>query len=104
VVMPLLHLQDLAKEISTVQAVIGVDTGLAHLAAALNVPTITIYGATNPSLTGTCGHQQIRLLSHFKCSPCLKRECTFSKKLACYETISPQYVWQTLLNILASTP
>jgi len=32
--------------------VIGVDTGLAHLAAALNVPTVGIYTATDPALTG----------------------------------------------------
>jgi heptosyltransferase-1 len=33
-------------------AVVGVDTGLSHLAAALNVPTIGIYTATDPGLTG----------------------------------------------------
>lgn len=99
-VMPAMNLQTLAAEISTARGVVGVDTGLAHLAAALNVPSVTIYGSTNPVLTGTCGIQQIHLQTDFKCSPCLKRECTFSKKLACYETISPKQVWQTLLNIL----
>ena len=33
-------------------AVVGVDTGLTHLAAALGVPTIGIYGATDPRATG----------------------------------------------------
>jgi len=99
-VMPAMNLQTLAAEISTARGVIGVDTGLAHLAAALNVPSVTIYGSTNPTLTGTCGENQIHLQTDFKCSPCLKRDCTFSKKLACYETISPKQVWQTLLNIL----
>lgn len=99
-VMPAMNLQTLAAEISTARGIIGVDTGLAHLAAALNVPSVTIYGSTNPTLTGTCGEHQIRLQTDFKCSPCLKRDCTFSKKLACYETISPKQVWQTLLNIL----
>lgn len=33
-------------------AAIGVDTGLSHLAAALNIPTIAIYTDTNPALTG----------------------------------------------------
>ena len=34
------------------RAVVGVDTGLAHLAVALGVPTIGIYTATDPALTG----------------------------------------------------
>jgi heptosyltransferase I len=99
-VMPAMNLQTLAADISTARGVIGVDTGLAHLAAALSVPSVTIYGSTNPALTGTCGTQQIHLQTNFKCSPCLKRECLFSKKLACYETISPKQVWQALLNVL----
>lgn len=98
-VMPAMNLQSLAAEISTAKAVIGVDTGLAHLAAAFNIPSVTIYGSTNPVLTGTCGENQIHLQPDFKCSPCLKRECTFSKQLACYETLSPQHIWQTLLNL-----
>ncbi len=98
-VMPAMNLQSLAADISTARAVIGVDTGLAHLAAVFSVPSITIYGSTNPAFTGTCGRNQIHLQTDFKCSPCLKRECSFSKKLACYETLSPQHIWQTLLNL-----
>lgn len=33
-------------------AVVGVDTGLTHLAAALGVPVVGIYGATDPRATG----------------------------------------------------
>ena len=49
---PRLNLNDAAALLGGARAVIGVDTGLAHLAAALGVPTIGIYTATNPSLTG----------------------------------------------------
>jgi heptosyltransferase-1 len=98
-VMPAMNLQTLAAEISTARGVIGVDTGLAHLAAALNVPSVTIYGATNPVLTGTCGEHQIRLQTEFKCSPCLKRDCRYLK-MPCYNNLPPKEVWQALLNIL----
>jgi len=47
-----LNLSEIATIIGNAHAVIGVDTGLAHLAAALNVPTIGIYTATDPVLTG----------------------------------------------------
>jgi len=51
-VAPKLALEDAAAVIGRARAVIGVDTGLAHLAAALGVPTVGIYGATDPAKTG----------------------------------------------------
>lgn len=49
---PLLSLNEVALLLGSARAVVGVDTGLAHLAAALGVPTIGIYTATDPALTG----------------------------------------------------
>jgi len=51
-VLPKLSIHQLAGVISHAQAAIGVDTGLSHLAAALNMPTVAIYTDTNPTLTG----------------------------------------------------
>lgn len=47
-----LNLNEAAALLAHARAVIGVDTGLSHLAAALGVPTIGIYTATDPGLTG----------------------------------------------------
>ena len=55
VVLPALSLGDLASTMTQAQGVVGVDTGLAHLAAALNVPTIGLYIRTDPRLTGLQG-------------------------------------------------
>jgi heptosyltransferase-1 len=52
IVPPRLNLNEAAALLGGAQAVIGVDTGLSHLAVALNIPTIGIYTATNPVLTG----------------------------------------------------
>ena len=52
VVPPRLSLNEAAALLGGAQAVIGVDTGLAHLAAALGTPTVGIYTATDPALTG----------------------------------------------------
>jgi heptosyltransferase-1 len=49
---PRLNLDQAAALLGRAQAVVGVDTGLAHLAAALNVPTVGLYTATDPTLTG----------------------------------------------------
>jgi heptosyltransferase I len=55
IVLPKLGIAQIANVISQAQAAIGVDTGLSHLAAALNIPTIAIYTDTNPALTGVMG-------------------------------------------------
>ena len=49
---PQLNLNEAASLLGNARAVVGVDTGLSHLAAALDVPTIGIYTATDPGLTG----------------------------------------------------
>jgi heptosyltransferase I len=49
---PHFNLQEAATMLGHARAVIGVDTGLSHLAAALGVPTLGIYTATDPGLTG----------------------------------------------------
>ena len=55
IVAPRLSLRELAALIGRAALVIGVDTGLAHLAAALCVPTIALYVSTDPELTGVYG-------------------------------------------------
>ena len=55
VVPPALTLEDLAALLAGAQGVVGVDTGLTHLAAALDVPALGVYGATDPAATGIYG-------------------------------------------------
>ena len=52
---PALSLRELAGLIGGAQLTIGVDTGLAHLATALRVPTIALFMASDPALTGVYG-------------------------------------------------
>ena len=51
-VLPRLGLNALAQVIAAADAVVGVDTGLLHLAAALGKPGLALYTATPPALTG----------------------------------------------------
>ncbi len=60
-VLPKLSLTALANLLSHSKINIAVDSGLGHLAAALNAPTISLYGATDPGLIGTMGKNQIHL-------------------------------------------
>lgn len=58
VVLPRLSLTELAGQIAMSHAVVSVDTGLAHLTAALDKYNITLYGSTDPKLIGTYGKNQ----------------------------------------------
>jgi heptosyltransferase-1 len=49
---PGLNLMQATSLLGQAQIVIGVDTGLSHLAAALDIPTVGLYTATEPGLTG----------------------------------------------------
>jgi heptosyltransferase-1 len=63
VVLPRMGLTALAGWLAYARAVVGVDTGLAHLAAALGTPQVTLYGPTLPQLTGAVGAHQVWLRS-----------------------------------------
>ncbi len=58
-VLPKSSLTELASLLAHAKAVVAVDTGLGHLSAALNTPTISLYGATDPKLIGAIGQNQI---------------------------------------------
>lgn len=60
-VLPQMSLTELAQLLSQSKAAVAVDTGLGHLSAALNVPTLSLYGPTDPSQIGTCGKHQFHL-------------------------------------------
>ena len=55
-------LDEVAKLLAGAQYVVGVDTGLLHLAAALGVPLVAIFTGSNPSLTGPVGSGPIAIL------------------------------------------
>ncbi len=62
-VLPRLRLADIAKVLAGAEAAVGVDTGLIHLAVALNLPTVAIYTDTDPALTGVLGGRDSRSIN-----------------------------------------
>lgn len=103
-VLPQMSLLEVANSLVTAKAAVAVDSGIGHLAAALEVPTVSLYGATNSSLTGTRGHHQSHINAAFECAPCLSRRCLYkgSAKVtpACYGSITAEDVWETLLGTM----
>jgi heptosyltransferase-1 len=62
-VLPRLDLRGVAGMLLGVDGVVAVDTGLGHLAAALDVPAVSLYGPTSTRLVGTYGRNQIHIES-----------------------------------------
>jgi len=70
------------------------DSGLMHVAAALGVPTLAIFGSTDHVATGPRG-VKTRIIKHdIDCSPCLKPECPTDFK--CMLSIEPEEVWDEM--------
>ncbi|HSW71040.1 MAG TPA: lipopolysaccharide heptosyltransferase I [Gammaproteobacteria bacterium] len=107
VVMPRQDLRGSAKVLTNARGIVAVDTGLAHLAAALEVPTVSLYGPTNPEYTGALGRKQLCLPAQFPCAPCLKRECTYqgvaSTQPACFSALPPEKVWASLASLISTS-
>jgi heptosyltransferase-1 len=100
-------LEEVARLLAHASAVVGVDTGLSHVAAALDVPTVAIYGATDASLTGVLG-PRVRLLSaDYRCAPCLSKQCAIAPQgqavyPPCYASLDPQTVWAAAVQQLGT--
>jgi heptosyltransferase-1 len=104
-VLPKSSLTELANLTARAQGAIAVDTGLGHLAAALGVPCLSIYGSTNSELTGTRGLYQGQLAMQYECSPCLRKECdrisTTEGIIPCYQSISSLEIWQLFVKLIS---
>jgi heptosyltransferase-1 len=95
-VLPKLSLSEIGALIAKAEGVISLDTGLSHLSAALETPCVTLYGPTDPKLTGTVGPKQIHLKpSSFTCPSECKKSCSLKDKTSrCLEQIQPVSVWE----------
>ena len=70
------------------------DSGLMHIAAALGVPTLAVFGSTDPVATGPRG-PKTRIVRHeIECAPCLKPECPTDFR--CMLSIGPEEVWEEM--------
>jgi len=73
------------------------DSGLMHIASALNVPLVAIFGSTDPSATGPRG-ARVRVVRHqVDCAPCMLPECPTDFR--CMLGIEPQEVWKELTDL-----
>ena len=104
-------LTDLANLLGRSLGVVAVDTGFTHIAAALNTPCVSLYGPTDPGLSGAYGQNQVHLFANYSCSPCMKPQCEYQGPKVknqlefgqgeyveppCFSSLMPGYVFEVL--------
>lgn len=91
-------LREVMALISRCRVFVTNDSGLMHIAGALNVPTVAIFGSTDPTATSPPGDRNIIVRKPVDCSPCLKTVCPTDFR--CMNLIMTAEVAETVCAIM----
>lgn len=85
---------------SAAGAVVSNDSGLMHVAAALNRPLVGVYGSTSPQFTPPLADQVEIVRLGLECSPCFERTCRYGH-YNCLRELKPRPVLEALERLVA---
>jgi lipopolysaccharide heptosyltransferase I len=96
-----ISLPEMGGALKAMDLVLGNDSGPLHMAAAVGVPVLAVYGPTDERRTGLFG-SAVRMFcaSGFDCRPCLSRRCLRAGSAACMEAVTPDEVAAEALRII----
>ncbi|MFK8047179.1 MAG: lipopolysaccharide heptosyltransferase II [Halioglobus sp.] len=86
--------------LSMATAVLSNDSGLMHIASALQRPVLVIYGATSPTFTPPLSAQSATVIPGIDCAPCFERECPLGHH-RCMRDTNPEEVIAKFETLLA---
>jgi len=94
---------ELIALLSMSAAFVGNDSGCMHLASALGIPTVAIFGSTDPIRTGPAKINSRVIWHRLECSPCLARTCRFGH-YNCLRQVEPQEAFEALSSLGVMSP
>ncbi|MCL1859940.1 MAG: lipopolysaccharide heptosyltransferase II [Proteobacteria bacterium] len=95
-------LGDAADLIALARAAICNDSGLMHVAAALDVPLVALFGSSSPEHTPPLARQVVIETLRLSCAPCFERQCPL-KHTRCLTDIAPEKVLAALEPFIGSS-
>ncbi len=93
------RLEDTIDLLSLAVAAVSNDSGLMHVAAAVGIPLVAIYGSSSPHYTPPLSSAAAIVYRGLDCSPCFERNCPIGDT-PCLTEIAPQSVRSALDNLL----
>ena len=93
---------ELIAELRQCDLLLTNDTGTMHLGSWLRIPTVSIFGSTEPKRTGPLGAGHRILRHHVECSPCFLRQCPLDFR--CMREITASEVTTAVLQVVLSAP
>lgn len=85
------ELVDAVDLLSLCSAAVSNDSGLMHVAAAVDIPVIGIYGSSTPEYTPPLTDKAVVCYLNLECSPCFKRSCPY-EHTKCLSEIGPDVI------------
>ncbi len=93
------RLEDVIDLLAVTRVAVSNDSGLMHVAAAVDIPVVAIYGSSSANFTPPLTEKKYILSQDLECRPCFERRCPLGH-YHCLKAIQPERVFDLVLSIL----